>query len=223
MRKPDATIVIPQYERPELTIRTVQQLRRRESTCWPIIIVDDGSRPETVELVERTCRDARVVRQAHRGVTAAWNCGLRVVASTLVVLLNNDVTIRGPWIDALLSPLRNGAVISGTELRTERAAPAGVLRGIGSSEFVAGWCWAFRRDDVLAIGGFDESLRLYFSDTDMQARLLNADLGSGQPAVVCGLPLRHLGHRSTRMLADRRAIWEQDRRRFIRKWTTGGR
>ena len=220
---PDATIVIPQYEQSELTIRVVEQLRRWESKRWPVVVVDDGSRLESTALVERACRDVRVVRQVHRGVTAAWNAGLRVAATPLVILLNNDVTVSGACVDALLAPLRRGAVVSGVELRMEGAVPRRVLESVGRREFLAGWCWAFRRDDVLAIGGFDESLKLYFSDTDLQARLLSSAGGASEPNVVTGLPLRHLGHRSTQMLPERRAIWRADRRRFIEKWTGGDR
>jgi hypothetical protein len=31
--------------------------------------------------------------------------------------------------------------------------------------------------------------------------------------------LRHCGHASTRLLPERRAIWAEDRRRFLRKWS----
>jgi GT2 family glycosyltransferase len=140
------------------------------------------------------------------------------------VLLNNDVEMAGAWVDTLLAPLRRqAATISGVEMRAERAVPPDVLARVGRCEFVAGWCWAFRRDEALEVGGFDESLRLYFSDTDLQARLLKSAGAGSEPAIVSGLLLRHLGHRSTRMLPERRVIWEQDRRRFIQKWTTTSR
>jgi GT2 family glycosyltransferase len=214
--------VIPQHDRAELTIGVVRELRAHEPVQWPIVVVDDGSRFDAAEAVEGSCGDIRLLRQPHRGVTAAWNHGLSEVSTPLAILLNNDVTIDGAWVDALLRPLReSAALLSGAELRRERAVPAAVLERLGRSEFVAGWCWAFRTEDVRGLGGFDESLRMYFSDTDLQARLL-ARSGS-EPAVVEELPLRHLEHRSTRMLKDRRALWQADRARFIEKWTGGRR
>ncbi|MBL8848070.1 MAG: glycosyltransferase [Planctomycetaceae bacterium] len=217
--EPDATIVIPQHGRAELTIGVVQAVRAQEPVRWPIVVVDDGSGKDAADAVARSCGDARLLRQSHRGVTAAWNHALRYVTTPLAVLLNNDVTITGTWVDALLRPLREGqAQLSGVELRRERSVPARVLGALGRCEFLAGWCWAFRMPDYRAVDGFDESLRLYFSDTDLQARLLAA--AGTEAAVVAGLPLRHLGHRSTQQLADRRAQWQSDRALFIEKWST---
>lgn len=219
----DATIIIPQHGQAELTIAVVRGLRRFERVRFPIVVVDDGSRPEAVALIEQSCGDVRLVRQPHLGVTAAWNRGLEQVATTFAVLLNNDVIVHGAWVDALVQPLREGsAALSGVELRRERAVSSTVLELLGRSEFLAGWCWAFRAADARGLGGFDESLRLYFSDTDLQARLLARTGRRSPPTVVRGLPLRHAGHATTRLLPDRVAMWQGDRARFIEKWTEIG-
>jgi GT2 family glycosyltransferase len=211
----DVTIVIPQHERSELTLATVSALRRYESRDWPILVVDDGSSADAAAKLEQLPDGVAVLRQPHRGVTAAWNLGLQHVTTPIVMLLNNDVLIDGAWVERLSEPVRDGRVaVSGVERRRERAVPADLLQQIGRSEFIAGWCWSFRTADARAMGGFDPTLWLYFSDTDLQARLLrNADI-----AIVDGLPLRHLGHRSTRSLAGRGAQWRADRARFIAKW-----
>lgn len=218
----DATIIIPQHDGAELTVAVVRALRRREQAPWPIIVVDDGSTTDAADVVERACPDVCVLRQQHSGVTAAWNRGLRAVTTPLVLLLNNDVTVIGRWVDSLLQPLRDGpATLSGAELRRECAVPAAVLQRLQRTEFAAGWCWAFRLEDVLTLGGFDASLKFYFSDTDLQARLLKQQTRDGEPFIVAGLPLSHAGHQSMRRLTNCRALWEQDRARFIHKWTAG--
>lgn len=215
----DATIVIPQHDESELTLATVHALRRWESRCWPIMVVDDGSSAEAAVELEQLPDDVQLQRQPHRGVTAAWNLGLEHVTTPIVVLLNNDVLIDGAWVERLIEPLRCGtAAISGVELRRERAVHKSVLRRVGRSEFVAGWCWAFRAENARAIGGFDPTLWLYFSDTDLQARLLAKFQSSEEIAVVGDLPLRHIGHSSTRLLPGRSAQWRADRARFIAKW-----
>lgn len=215
----DATIIIPQHNRAELTIATVHALRRAESTAWPVIIVDDGSNPEAVAAVRSALPEVTLHEQAHHGVTRAWNAALRRSTTTYLVFLNNDVQITGAWVDALLEPLRTCSnLLSGVTLRRERAVPEWLLQRIGRSEFAAGWCFAVDRVAALAAGGFDERFRLYFSDTDFQARLLNSPQTRREPAVVERLPLRHAGHCSTRRLPSRREIWRQDRARFIRKW-----
>lgn len=215
----DATIVIPQHDRSDLTLAVVRAVRCWELHHWPIIVVDDGSSPAAAAELERLPKDVRLLRQPHRGVTAAWNLGLTEVTTPIVVLLNNDVLIDGAWVERLIQPVRAGtATVSGVDLRRERAVPADVLQRVGRSEFVAGWCWAIRTEEARALGGFDPTLWLYFSDTDLQARLLlNAGLNAAT-AIVGDLPLRHVGHSSTRQLPGRSAQWRADRARFLFKW-----
>lgn len=215
----DATIVIPQHDGAELTLAVVGAVQRHESVPWPVIVVDDGSNSDAADVVVRRQADVTVLRQPHLGVTAAWSRGLAAVTTPLVVLLNNDVHVAGPWVDCLSQPIRDRrARVCGVELRRERAVPRPVLRSLGRSDFAAGWCWAFRAEDVHSIGGFDASLRFYFSDTDLQARLLRSTTPGSGLVIVSDLPLRHVGHRSMRRLPDRRALWEQDRQQFIEKW-----
>jgi GT2 family glycosyltransferase len=183
------------------------------------MVIDDGSGAEAAAELEQLPRDVQLLRQPHRGVTAAWNLGLQHVATPIVVLLNNDVLIEGAWVERLIEPVRSGtAAISGVERRRERAVPESVLQRVGRNEFIAGWCWAFRTADARAIGGFDPTLWLYFSDTDLQARLLAKRRSFNEIAVIGDLPLRHIGHSSTRLLPGRSAQWRADRTRFIAKW-----
>jgi len=216
---PDATIIIPQHDCAELTLAAVRALRSRESQRWPIIVVDDGSSPGPAAELGQLPGDVQLLRQPHRGVTAAWNLGLRHVSTPLVVLLNNDVLIDGAWVDRLIEPLRlSSAVLSGVELRQERAVPAAILQRLGRTEFLAGWCWAFRAEAAREVGGFDSTLWLYFSDTDLQVRLLSSAATAAELAVIGPLPLRHVGHASTRFLPGRSVQWHADRARFIAKW-----
>ncbi len=217
---PDATIIIPQHGQAELTLECVRTLRRHELPTWPVIIVDDGSPSPDRSTLRGGIPDAMLIEQDHRGVTAAWNAGLRCVSTPFAVLLNNDVITRAAWIESLIGPLRSGAhCVSGVRWRVESAVPEGVLQRLPSRRFVEGWCWGLSMRAIQAAGGFDESLRLYFSDTDLQARLMRTH-GPGCVTVAANLlsSLTHHGHRSTRRLADRRAIWLRDRNRFIAQW-----
>jgi GT2 family glycosyltransferase len=163
--------------------------------------------------------DVTIIEQSHAGVTRAWNAGAARVSTPFVIFLNNDTHSLASWVDGLLAPLRNeSAILSGVVWRDELAVP----RGLPTRRFVAGWCCAIAIASLREIGGFDESLRLYFSDTDLQARLVCA-YGTRSLAVVDDIrnALQHCGHASTRLLPDRREIWAEDRRRFLTKWSRG--
>ena len=217
----DATVVIPQFDRAELTCACIESLRRQEPIRWPVIVVDDGSSPGCADAVmARGFLDTTVIRQPHTGVTAAWNLGAAHATTPLIVFLNNDVLFMDSAIERLISCLRQGAaLVSGAAWRRERLLPHRVLRRLSTDRFLQGWCLAVSAETLRAIGGFDESMKVYWSDTDFQVRVLRA---AGDPqALVCrsDLPLHHLGHRTAHRLPNRCAAWRADRAAFIAKWS----
>ena len=101
------------------------------------------------------------------------------------------------------------------------ALPKSILRELPTEQFLQGWCVAVSRDDFCDLGGFDEAMSLYWSDTDFQARLLKSHgADHTKLAAVSQLPLRHQSHQTTRHLSDRRRIWRDNRETFIRKWAS---
>ncbi len=88
-------------------------------------------------------------------------------------------------------------------------------RGVG--RVLEGWCLAVRREVLEELGGFDERLRVYFSDTEFQQRV-RARWGEGAVVRVegdgagGGWPVRHLGHRTAhdaRLLPERGRVWRE--------------
>lgn len=216
----DVTIIVPQYNQPALTIACLRSLYAAHQQCPRVIVVDDGSTGEAAASVRREVPNATVVCRPHQGVTAAWNHGARLATSELLVFLNNDAESHGPWIDRLIAPLRQPDVqMTGVADRLEPAISKH-NPGAAPGRLLEGWCFAMRHQDFNAFNGFDESLRLYFSDTDLQLRLWQRS-GNRHSAlhVVRGLPIRHAGHRTTRTVRERRSIWLRDRERFLEKWS----
>ena len=213
-----ATIIIPQYNQPELTIDAIQSLRRTDPLRWPVLIVDNGSTPESLRRLHSISDPDTVIHAIPRqGLTAAWNAAASRCRTRHLLFLNNDTLSKGPWVESLLAPLLTGqAAITGVALRREkRLSPA--------IEILAGWCFAVRSDFFQAMGGFDEALSLYFSDTDFQLRMRDHYIASAITPwkVVPQLPIQHLSHRTARQLANRSAIWKADLARFLARWQGG--
>jgi GT2 family glycosyltransferase len=220
-----ATVIIPQFEQAALTIACIESLRRWDGALWPIVVVDDGSSAAAREAVAgRRFANVRVVEQPRRGVSAAWNLGATEARTRAVVFLNNDVQFDGPALHQLVAPMWSGALLTGAAYRNERHVPGDVRQRLPLDWFVEGWCFAVTKCLFDELGGFDESMGTYWSDTDLQLRVARrcgeGSSTAGQSALVCpsGLPLRHLGHRTTAMLPERRVLWAADRRAFLAKW-----
>ena len=209
------TIIIPQFNQPELTRQAIQSLRRHESRRWPILVVDNGSSTKSLRrLHDLDDPQTEILSLPRQGLTAAWNTAARRCRTSTLVFLNNDTLTTGPWVEALLAPLeQNLAWISGVELRQETHLHPAI-------EMLSGWCFAVRRDTFQAVGGFDESLQLYFSDTDFLLRVRDQFASVAIPpwTTVPDLPLSHLSHRTARQLSNRRSLWHDDRDRFQARW-----
>jgi GT2 family glycosyltransferase len=186
-----------------------------------VIVVDDGSADGAADRVAREFAEIDIVGQPRRGVTAAWNHGARLATTERLVFLNNDAESHGPWMERLTRPLLDPDIaITGAADRVESAMQAVRLNCPVPSRLLEGWCFALRRRELVELGGFDESLKLYFSDTDLQIRMWQRRGGRDSSLYVArGLPIRHAGHRTTRRLDERRSTWLRDRERFLEKWS----
>lgn len=216
-----STIVIAQFGQPHLTIGCIESIRRHQGDKPEVVLVDDGSPAGDVEQIAMAgLNNVELVRQPHRGVTAAWNAGAARSTGDVLIFLNNDVFTTGPWADRLASLLVDDrVVVAGVQRRRERHLEPDVLDRLPSNVFATGWCFAVRRRDFEAVRGFRGALRLYFSDTDLQSRLL-LRLGRGVDGIATArLPLRHLGHATTAFCTTRKEQWYADRRRFRRFWS----
>ena len=212
-----ATIVIPQRNATLMTAQCLASLSAHETEPHRVLIVDDGSDLEERASLERLQADDRtVLHQKWSGVSAAWNRGARSVTTPYTLFLNNDTIVDAPILDLLINPLERGmALVTGAETRTERMLPLNCLEHLPTREFLAGWCFAISVDLLRRVGGFDETLRVYWSDTDLQARVLCAEQDkSSQLHAISGLAIQHLGHQTARRLVNRREIWMRDRERF---------
>lgn len=212
---PEVTIVIPQYNEVDLTIQAIESIRRYEPVAWPIVVVDNGSTPQSIRRLCSLSFPQVTIRALPRaGLTAAWNLAARHVTTESIIFLNNDTIATGPWVERLIAPVRHGSSpVAAPEVRTESLVSPPV-------ELPTGWCFAIRRSAWEAIGGFDEALALYFSDTDFLLHIRQR-CPAHPWTIVSGLPLTHLAHRTAHRLPDRTRCWLSDRERFLARWRRG--
>ncbi len=217
----EVTLIIPQYNRIELTLSCVKSIRAKEFSNWPIIVVDDGSEKERVWIEEQFQPfDVELIFQKHQGVSSAWNRGIEFAKTPYVLLLNNDVMFHGEVIEELFIPLEyKSALMTGVRSRHEKRLPVELLERLPAREFLEGWCFGFRKNLWEKVGRFDELMSVYWSDTDFQLKVMS-EISAGQNSFkVCeGLPVCHYGHQTTIQLGDRQKQWREDREVFLNRW-----
>jgi glycosyltransferase involved in cell wall biosynthesis len=213
------SVVIPAYNRPEMTARAVRSaLGQRPYPPAEVVVVDDCSTDGTGDAARQA--GARVIRhEVNQGEGGARNTAFREAAEPWVALLDSD----DEWLPghlAALWPHRERHVILGStavatsadapprlwgrERNTPDAlsSPADVLRTgnalVASSVLV-------RRDVVLAVGGFRTDLRIG-ADLDLWLRVLEHGAGYVSPAVT----VRYHLH-ADQVSGDRQALWNAQR------------
>jgi GT2 family glycosyltransferase len=99
---PLASIIIVNYNGRSLLADCVQSVRRYTSS-YEIIVVDNASRDDSVDMVEPG-PDLRVIRLAkNTGFASASNIGIKASKSRNIVFLNSDTIVAPSWLDKLIS------------------------------------------------------------------------------------------------------------------------
>src|SRR5207253_8391938 len=102
------------------------------------------------------------------GFGRACNAGLRMARTDAVLFLNNDVIAKARgWLEPIRNALEPGVLV-GAELCSD---PHGAVDGV-SMPYLDGWCLAGMTEDLLELGGFDETFQppAYFEDNDLCLR-----------------------------------------------------
>jgi GT2 family glycosyltransferase len=96
------------------------------------VVVDNGSRDDTVAFVRERYPDVRVVETENRGLAAGWNIGIRETESRWVLLQNADAWFAEGALDRLVrfADSRPGAAVVGPRLRNLDGTLQRSVRGV---------------------------------------------------------------------------------------------
>jgi N-acetylglucosaminyl-diphospho-decaprenol L-rhamnosyltransferase len=200
MTAPSTDVVIPTYNGRDLIQSCLEHLRR-QSQRHRVIVVDDGSSDDTIQVLRRDYPEAQVVAlRSNGGFSRAVNAGIAAGSGELVVVLNNDVECRADFVERIIAPLRedegvgmvaglllqaDGGPIDSVGLEVDRTlAPFprlwgrspgnGAVSGTSGLLGPAGAAAAYRRSALSEVGGFDERIFGYGEDVDLALRFREA-------------------------------------------------
>lgn len=127
-RRPEApareltSVIIPCWNALELTRVCLEQLARRTTRDYELIVVDNGSSDGTARWLRafgarrrpRAMRRFHVVTNAaNRGYAAAMNQGIAAASGGLLLFGNNDVAVTPLWLEQMRAALRAGGPAAG--------------------------------------------------------------------------------------------------------------
>ncbi|HEY9405251.1 MAG TPA: glycosyltransferase [Pyrinomonadaceae bacterium] len=203
---PRVSVVIPVYNGRATIAGTIEHLFRQSLAPHEIIVVDDGSTDDTVEVLQRFGDRLKILRQPNGGPSSARNHGIREATGEFVALTDSDCLPEPNWLRNLAGGFDSPRV----------AGVGGIVKGVGENlisvyvdeihlldpgtnaegevQYLVTANACFRRDALIAAGLFDERFRKPGAEDTELGRKLH-DLGYELKAVPDAVVLHH--HKQT--------------------------
>lgn len=194
-------MVIPNWNGVEFLKACLPALQRQTFDDFEIIVVDNGSRDDSVRMIESDYPSVRLIELPDNiGFAAACNRGIQAAHGRYIALLNNDTEADPGWLEALYLAAaqdeKTGMVASKIllNLETREIDSVGMMvygdgigrqRGRGRIDdgsfdrveevlYPSACAALYKREMFDDIGLFDEDFFLYCEDTDIGLRAQRA-------------------------------------------------
>lgn len=214
-----ASVIVVSRHRTDALMRCMLGLTQQDHPRFEIIVVAD---PAAIRAVQSRGLPIKTVVFDHANISAARNAGLLLAAAPLVAFIDDDAVAEPTWLSRLTAPFDDSSVIAATGFIRARngisfqweaclvdalgqdhpldVTSTTLLRGTSDRAVkTQGTNCAFRRDSLLAVGGFDPSYRFYLDEADVNLRMA----ALGPTAIVPGAQVHHGFAASSRRRADR--------------------
>lgn len=198
---------------------------RYPPSAMEIIVVDNASTDDTLRVLGAMGDRIRVLHESRRGAAAARNRGVREACGRAIAFIDADAVVEPEWLAAILPPLADPSVgvVGGRILSTE---PCNRIERFGerihdqksaieqpTRPYVLTGNWASRREVLLKVGLFDESL-LRGQDVDLAWRIRDAGYRFHyEPSAI----VRHRNERTIVGLMHEGFVHGRNNARLLRK------
>ncbi len=180
---PKVSVVVCAYNASDTLKDCLDSLGRLRYPDFEVIVVNDGSRDATGDIARRY--PVQLISVPNGGLSAARNIGLSAATGEIVAYTDADVRVDPDWLTYLVQPFLTSDVVGsgGPNVvppddpfvaQCVARAPGGpthVLLDDRIAEHVPGCNMAFRREALLAIGGFNPVYLRAGDDVDICWRL----------------------------------------------------
>lgn len=233
-------VVVTNFNRAAILGRCLEAVLRQDLPADKVIVVDDHSTDGSVELIEQRYPTVEIIRlPANSGFARANNVAIRHVSRfQWVVLLNNDAFPLPDWLRHLVEAAARHPDFSSFASRMLCYKEPNRLQDAGNCYHACGAAWKsfhdlpsdrygletrevfsacaaaamYRVEDLLKVGGFDESYFCFHEDVDLGFRLR---LIGCRTLFVPAAQVQHIGSATTGEKSDL-AVFHSQRNQF---WT----
>ena len=87
---PLVSVIIPAYNAEKYVLEAIRSVEAQGYGSVEILLIDDGSKDSTVELVRQAAPQVRIIQQANAGAAAARNKGLEEATGEFICFLDAD-------------------------------------------------------------------------------------------------------------------------------------
>jgi len=195
---PMFSVVVCTYNGGHRMLACLSALRGLNYPNYEVVVVDDGSTDDTVEVVGEF-DDVRLISLDHVGLSAARNRGMEEAKGEIIAYTDDDCEPDAAWLlwlahafsenewDACggpnLPPMPEGVDqwehVDEAVVASSPGAPSHVLLGDEEAEHLPGCNLVVRKEALMAIGGFDVKYRVAGDDVDLCWRLREAGYRMG--------------------------------------------
>jgi glycogen synthase len=193
------SVVVNTYNRAESLRRTLSALEQLDHPIFEVVVVSGPSTDDTDAVLREFEGRIKVGTCLERNLAMSRNVGIALAAGELVAFIDDDAYPDPAWLDEIVPAFDEdelagaggptwdytGAVLQARYSLADRSGHAWVSDGPDPSEifgtpfgdtflYPIGTNAVFRRDRLIAIGGFDEEFEYYLDETDVCRRLLDA-------------------------------------------------
>lgn len=228
------SIIIPARNERTNIGHLIADLKKQDYTSFEVIVVDDHSEDDTVEVVQGSIeRDDRfhILSNSGHGKKTALTLGVHSARGSIVITTDADCRVSAGWISALISAFDNEnvkMVIGSVKMEVDS-----IFSGLQALEFASligsgmamlSWKYpvmcnganlAFRRSVFEEVGGYSGNLHIPSGDDEFLMRKILSSYPHGiEPAMNRQAVVTTLPNRTIKELYQQRIRWAG-------KWSAG--
>ncbi|KAF0231947.1 MAG: hypothetical protein FD177_2689 [Desulfovibrionaceae bacterium] len=188
--QPMISVIVCAYNADSTMEGCLASFQNVEYPNFEVIVVDDGSTDKTGEISDKYAAKfpfIHVIHQPNLGLSAARNVGMYAAKGEIIAYTDSDCYVDPHWLTYMAWAFQDPrfAAVGGPNLppsednRTAACvavspgAPTHVLVTDEVAEHIPGCNMAYRREHLLATGGFDVTYRAAGDDVDLCWRLMD--------------------------------------------------